>query len=202
MKIKFCGITNLDSLRHVCALNADFAGFIFADQSSRKVGSNFITQLAKFNFSETIPVCVFVNPTINAVKLAIEILPNTILQFHGDESDSFCSQFNQPFWKSIPVKDKKSLQMSHHFPSAKAILLETFSENLYGGTGESFNWQLLESMDLSKKFILAGGINNTNIQSAISLNPWCIDINSGVESELAIKDNKLMTEIMTVFNHG
>ena len=62
MKIKFCGITNLDSLRHVCALNADFAGFIFADQSSRKVGSNFITQLAKFNFSETIPVCVFVNP--------------------------------------------------------------------------------------------------------------------------------------------
>jgi phosphoribosylanthranilate isomerase len=57
-------------------------------------------------------------------------------------------------------------------------------------------------MDLSKKFILAGGINPDNIQSAISLNPWCIDINSGVESELAIKDNKLMAEIMTVFNHG
>jgi phosphoribosylanthranilate isomerase len=57
-------------------------------------------------------------------------------------------------------------------------------------------------MDLSKKFILAGGINPDNIQSAISLNPWCIDINSGVESELAIKDNKLMAEIMTAFNHG
>jgi phosphoribosylanthranilate isomerase len=92
--------------------------------------------------------------------------------------------------------------MIDNFPSAQAILLETFSENLSGGTGKSFDWTLLENMDLSKKFILAGGINPNNIQSAISLNSWCIDINSGVESELAIKDNKLMAEIMTAFNHG
>ena len=148
------------------------------------------------------PVSVFVNPSIQEVQQTIEILPNTILQFHGDESDDFCRQFHQPFWKSIPVKDKQSLLMSDNFPSAQAILLETFSENLSGGTGKSFDWTLLENMDLSKKFILAGGINPNNIQSAISLNSWCIDINSGVESELAIKDNKLMAEIMTAFNHG
>ena len=202
MKIKFCGLTNLDSLRHVCALDADFAGFIFSEQSPRKVEPRFLTQLVDFNFYQTSPVCVFVNPSIQEVQQAIKILPNSILQFHGDESDNFCSQFNQPFWKSIPVKDKQSLLMINNFPSAQAILLETFSENLYGGTGKSFDWKLLESMDLSKNFILAGGINSTNIQSAISLNSWCIDINSGVESELAIKDNKLMAEIMTAFNHG
>ena len=202
MKIKFCGLNNLDSLRHACDLNADFVGFIFAEQSPRKVEPNFIAQLVDFNFCQTVPVSVFVNPSIQEVQQAIEILPNTILQFHGDESDDFCRQFHQPFWKSIPVKDKQSLLMIDNFPSAQAILLETFSENLSGGTGKSFDWTLLENMDLSKKFILAGGINPNNIQSAISLNSWCIDINSGVESELAIKDNKLMAEIMTAFNHG
>ena len=202
MKIKFCGLNNLDSLRHACDLNADFAVFIFAEQSPRKVEPNFIAQLKDFNFCRTIPVSVFVNPSIQEVQQAIEILPNTILQFHGDESDDFCRQFHQPFWKSIPVKDKQSLLMSDNFPSAQAILLETFSQNLSGGTGKSFDWTLLENMDLSKRFILAGGINPNNIQSAISLNSWCIDINSGVESQLAIKDNKLMAEIMTVFNHG
>ena len=202
MKIKFCGLNNLDSLRHACDLNADFAGFIFAEQSPRKVEPNFIAQLKDFNFCRTVPVSVFVNPSIQEVQQAIEILPNTILQFHGDESDEFCRHFHQPFWKSIPVKDKQSLLMSDNFPSAQAILLETFSQNLSGGTGKSFDWTLLENMDLSKRFILAGGINPNNIQSAISLNSWCIDINSGVESELAIKDNKLMAEIMTAFNHG
>ena len=202
MKIKFCGLNNLDSLRHACDLNADFTGFIFAEQSPRKVEPNFIAQLKDFNFCRTIPVSVFVNPLIQEVQQAIEILPNTILQFHGDESDDFCRHFHQPFWKSIPVKDKQSLLMSDNFPSAQAILLETFSQNLSGGTGKSFDWTLLENMDLSKRFILAGGINPNNIQSAISLNSWCIDINSGVESELAIKDNKLMAEIMTAFNHG
>ena len=190
MKIKFCGLNNLDSLRHACDLNADFAGFIFAEQSPRKVEPNFIAQLVDFNFCQTVPVSVFVNPSIQEVQQTIEILPNTILQFHGDESDDFCRQFHQ------------SLRMSDNFPSAQAILLETFSENLSGGTGKSFDWTLLENMDLSKKFILAGGINPNNIQSAISLNSWCIDINSGVESELAIKDNKLIAEIMTAFNHG
>jgi phosphoribosylanthranilate isomerase len=202
MKLKFCGLNNLDSLRQACDLNADFVGFIFAEQSPRKVELNFIAQLIDFNFCQTVPVCVFVNPLIQEVKKAINILPNAILQFHGDESDEFCRQFHQPFWKSIPVKDKQSLSMSDNFPSAQAILLETFSENLSGGTGKSFDWTLLDNMDLSKKFILAGGINPDNMQSAISLNPWCIDINSGVESELAIKDNKLMAEIMTAFNHG
>jgi phosphoribosylanthranilate isomerase len=165
MKIKFCGLTNLESLKQACALDAHFAGFIFAEQSSRKVELSFIKQLAGFDFRQTMPVCVFVNPSIQEVHQAIEILPNTILQFHGDESDSFCSQFNQPFWKSIPVKNTQSLYMSNNFPSAQ-------------------------------------GINYTNLQSAISLNPWCIDINSGVESGLGIKDSSLMTEIMTAFNHG
>ncbi|MBT3673972.1 MAG: hypothetical protein HOG09_02460, partial [Proteobacteria bacterium] len=84
MKIKFCGLNNLDSLRYACDLNADFAGFIFAEQSPRKVEPNFIAQLVDFNFCQTVPVSVFVNPSVQEVQQTIEILPNTILQFHGD----------------------------------------------------------------------------------------------------------------------
>ena len=131
-------------------------------------------------------------------------LPTAILQFHGDESDEFCSQFNKPFWKSIAVKDASSLPLisSNSHPSAQEILLETFSVNLDGGTGQTFDWDIIKDINLSNGYVLAGGINASNIDAAISLNPWCIDINSGVESQLGLKDTLLMTDIMKRFNHG
>jgi len=204
MKLKFCGLRTLESLKHACDLGADYAGFIFADKSPRKVSQEFLEQLSSFNFQNTLPVCVFVNPSSSFVEQVMQHLPTAILQFHGDESDSFCRQFNKPFWKSMPIKDASSLSLvlSGKYPSAQAILLETFSSNLSGGTGQSFDWTIIEDIDLSNKFILAGGINEVNIDAAISLNPWCIDINSGVESQLALKDTLLMTQMIKRFNNG
>ncbi|MDA7796279.1 phosphoribosylanthranilate isomerase [Gammaproteobacteria bacterium] len=204
MKLKFCGLQTLESLQHACDLGADYAGFIFAEKSPRKVSQEFLEQLSLFNFRNTLPVCVFVNPSPSFVEQVVEFLPTAILQFHGDESDSFCSQFKKPYWKSIPIKDASSISLilSDPYPSAEAILLETFSSNLNGGTGKSFDWTLIQGADLSKKFILAGGINEANIDAAISLNPWCIDINSGVESQLALKDTLLMTQMIKRFNNG
>ncbi|MGY8772608.1 MAG: phosphoribosylanthranilate isomerase, partial [Gammaproteobacteria bacterium] len=139
MKLKFCGLSTLNSLKHACDLGAHYAGFIFADRSPRKVNHEFMDQLASFNFHQTIPVCVFVNPSAVFVEQVIASLPTAILQFHGDESDQFCSQFNKPFWKSVAVKDASSLPLilSNGHPSAQAILLETFSVNLDGGTGQT-----------------------------------------------------------------
>jgi phosphoribosylanthranilate isomerase len=204
MKLKFCGLSTLNSLKHACDLGAHYAGFIFADRSPRKVNQEFMDQLAAFNFHQTIPVCVFVNPSAVFVEQAIASLPTAILQFHGDESDQFCSQFNKPFWKSVPIKDASSLPLisSNSHPSAQRILLETFSADLDGGTGQTFDWDIIKDINLSNGYILAGGINAANIDAAISLNPWCIDINSGVESQLGLKDTLLMTEIMQRFNHG
>ena len=202
MKLKICGICDMDILQHACEIGVDFIGFIMANESPRKISDNFLASLRNFNFHSTLPVFVFVNPSVEEVTKITTCIENPILQFHGDEEDSFCQQFNQPFWKTIRVKDSQSLIKIDDFPSADAILLETFSKDVYGGTGKVFDWSLLEKISLERKFVLAGGINPENIKEAVSMNPWCIDVNSGVESSLAAKDKTLMNRTIKNFKDG
>ena len=201
MKLKICGICDMDILQHACETGVDFVGFIMANESPRKISDNFLASLRNFNFHSTLPVFVFVNPSVEEVTKITTCIENPILQFHGDEEDSFCQQFNQSFWKTIRVKDSQSLIKIDDFPSADAILLETFSKDTYGGTGKVFDWTLLRNIPLCEKFVLAGGISSENIKEAITLNPWCIDVNSGVESSLPFKDKTLMAQIIKNFKN-
>jgi phosphoribosylanthranilate isomerase len=120
MKIKICGISNTEILQYACEMGADFTGFIMADKSPRKISKDFLASLKNFDFQKTIPVFVFVNPTIDEVMKIVTSIPKSILQFHGDESNEFCKQFNQPFWKAIRVENSKSLEQIHDFSSAEA----------------------------------------------------------------------------------
>ena len=202
MKLKICGINDIDILEHACEAGLDFVGFIMVNESPRNISNNFLASLERFNFLSTTPVFVFVNPSVDEVKKITSNFENAILQFHGDEEDSFCRQFDQLFWKTIRVKDSQSLEAINDFPSADAILLETFSQDVYGGTGKVFDWGLLEKISVQRKFVLAGGINPKNIKEAVSVDPWCIDVNSGVESSVALKDKALMDEIIKNINNG
>ena len=202
MKLKICGINDIDILEHACEAGLDFVGFIMVNESPRNISNNFLASLERFNFLSTTPVFVFVNPSVDEVKKITSNFENAILQFHGDEEDSFCRQFDQLFWKTIRVKDSQSLEAINDFPSADAILLETFSQDAYGGTGKVFDWSLLEKISVQRKFVLAGGINPKNIKEAVSVDPWCIDVNSGVESSVALKDKALMYEIIKNINNG
>ena len=202
MKLKICGINDIDILQHACEAGLDFVGFIMVNESPRNISNNFLASLESFDFLSTTPVFVFVNPSVDEVKKITSNFKNAILQFHGDEEDSFCRQFDQLFWKTIRVKDSQSLEAINDFPSADAILLETFSQDTYGGTGKVFDWGLLEKISVQRKFILAGGINPKNIKEAVSVDPWCIDVNSGVESSVALKDKALMDEIIKNINNG
>ena len=202
MKLKICGINDIDILQHACKAGLDFVGFIMVNESPRNISNNFLASLESFNFLSTTPVFVFVNPSVDEVKKITSNFENAILQFHGDEEDSFCRQFDQLFWKTIRVKDSQSLEAINDFPSADAILLETFSQDAYGGTGKVFDWGLLEKISEQRKFVLAGGINPKNIKEAVSVDPWCIDVNSGVESSVALKDKALMDEIIKNINNG
>ena len=202
MKLKICGINDIDILEHACEAGMDFVGFIMVNESPRNISNNFLASLESFDFLSTTPVFVFVNPSVDEVKKITSNFENVILQFHGDEEDSFCRQFDQLFWKTIRVKDSQSLEAINDFPSADAILLETFSQDAYGGTGKVFDWGLLEKISVQRKFVLAGGINPKNIKEAVSVDPWCIDVNSGVESSLALKDKTLMDQIIKSFNNG
>tara|TARA_B100001142_G_scaffold108464_1_gene110412 strand:- start:6708 stop:7316 length:609 start_codon:yes stop_codon:yes gene_type:complete len=202
MKLKICGINDIDILEHACEAGLDFVGFIMVNESPRNISNDFLASLERFNFLSTTPVFVFVNPSVDEVKKITSNFENAILQFHGDEEDSFCRQFDQLFWKTIRVKDSQSLEAINDFPSADAILLETFSQDAYGGTGKVFDWGLLEKISVQRKFVLAGGINPKNIKEAVSVDPWCIDVNSGVESSVALKDKALMDEIIKNINNG
>ncbi|MDA9634432.1 phosphoribosylanthranilate isomerase [Pseudomonadota bacterium] len=202
MKLKICGINDIDILQHACEAGLDFVGFIMVNESPRNISNSFLASLESFNFLSTTPVFVFVNPSVDEVKKITSNFENAILQFHGDEEDSFCRQFDQLFWKTIRVKDSQSLEAINDFPSADAILLETFSQDAYGGTGKVFDWGLLEKISVQRKFVLAGGINPKNIKEAVSVDPWCIDVNSGVESSVALKDKALMDEIIKNINNG
>ena len=201
MKLKICGIRDIEILEYVCDMGVNFAGFIMADKSPRKISNDFIASLKNFNFQNTLPVFVFVNPSIDEVKKITTIIQNPILQFHGDETEDFCKQFNHSFWKTIRVQNSQSLELLNDFASADALLLETYADDSYGGTGKVFDWTLLKNIPLDERFILAGGISSKNIKEAISLNPWCIDVNSGVESSLAIKDKALMAQIINNFKN-
>ena len=201
MKLKICGIRDIDILKYTCDIGVDFAGFIMVDDSPRKISNDFISSLKNFDFQNTLPVFVFVNPSIDEVKKITTIIQNPILQFHGDETEDFCKQFNLPFWKTIRVQNSQSLKLLKDYASADAFLFETYVDDSYGGTGKVFDWNLLKNTSLDKSYVLAGGITSKNIKEAISLNPWCIDVNSGVESSLAIKDKALMAQIINNFKN-
>ena len=197
VKVKVCGISNTEMVKQLVKLELDFIGFIFYKKSPRYVSNQIAKNLSNIDFSNTRPVCVYVNPTKDYVLETSSYFDNPILQFHGEEPESFCNSFNLEYWKAIRVKNSSSFAEILSYQSAKAILLENHKDGLYGGTGEAFDWSLIKSHDhQNKKIILSGGINIENVDNAKDTLPWCIDLNSGVESSEGKKDIKLITNIL------
>ena len=198
--IKICGIADLNFLNEVIQINEiNYLGFIFYENSPRNVTKDLLNDIKRFDFKDKRPVCVFVNASSEYIMESISYFKNPLLQFHGNETNQFCSSFKKDFWKVIHVKSIESIDRIEEYPDASAILLENYKKNQFGGTGESFDWKIVEKANLSKKIVLSGGINVKNVDNAISTQPWCIDINSGVESSIGIKDITLVNKILEKF---
>ena len=198
--IKICGISDLNFLNEVIQINEiNYLGFIFYENSPRNVTKDLLNDIKRFDFKDKRPVCVFVNASSEFIKESISYFKDPLLQFHGDETNQFCSSFKKDFWKVIHVKSIESIDRIEEYPDASAILLENYKKDQFGGTGESFNWDIVKKANFSKKIVLSGGINVKNVDNAISTQPWCIDINSGVESSIGIKDITLVKKILEKF---
>ena len=198
--IKICGIADLNFLNEVIQINEiNYLGFIFYENSPRNVTQDLLNDIKRFDFKDKRPVCVFVNASSEFIKESISYFKDPLLQFHGDETNQFCSSFKKDFWKVIHVKSIESIDSIEEYPDASAILLENYKKDQFGGTGESFDWDILKKANLSKKIVLSGGINVKNVDNAISTQPWCIDINSGVESSIGIKNITLVNKILEKF---
>lgn len=202
-KIKICGVSDIDILKQLINFNLDYVGFIFYSKSPRFVDEAFLEKIQDIDFIDTRPVCVYVNADEDFIYKTSSFFNNPILQFHGDEDQNFCETFGLDYWKAIRIKDENDIEKISEYNSASAILLENHKDGTYGGTGESFNWELLNDIDNDfQNFVLSGGINSENVDNALKTNSWCLDLNSGVESQEGIKDILLIKDILkTIRNY-
>ena len=189
-RVKICGITNLADALVAVEAGADALGFNFYEKSPR-----FIPTAAAAEISRALPLFtlrggVFVNPAEDLVRRAIGECGLNLLQFHGDEPPDFCTQFGLMSMKAFRIRDAGSLNELTKYQT-DAWLLDAYSSDTFGGTGEKFNWNLAtEVQKLGKPVFLAGGLTPENVAEAIQqVQPFGVDVSSGVESLPGKKDH-------------
>jgi phosphoribosylanthranilate isomerase len=200
-RVKICGITRVEDALSAVEHGADAIGFVFYEPSPRYVT---IEQAAAI--SAALPpfvsvVALFVNPSQHEVNTVLTNLHVDLLQFHGDERESECAQYGLPYLKAIRVKsDVNLIQYAQTYMSAKALLLDAYSDNAIGGTGQVFDWRLIPN-NLPKLVILAGGLSPANVKGAIQqVQPYAVDVSGGVELSKGIKDAEKIAAFMAAVN--
>jgi len=190
VRIKICGITNLDDALVATELGADAVGFIFYEKSPRfinpKTAALIIRELPPF----VATVGVFVNePPDRVIDTAKEAGVGCV-QLHGDETPEYCSSLGLRTIKALRVKDASVLNMLRSY-SVSGILLDTYREGVPGGTGETFDWEIAAEAASAGRIILSGGLTPENIREAIEkVGPYAVDVSSGVESTPGRKDHE------------
>lgn len=194
IKVKICGITNLQDAMVAIDCGADALGFVFFEKSARycnpEKAHEIVRQLPPF----ISVVGLFVDGDKDTIQNILDKNFLNVLQFHGSESSAYCSSFNFPFIKVIPAKkDLDITKYSTDFIDAKAFLIDTFDSESFGGTGKTFDWSLIPK-NLAKPLIIAGGLNEKNVVELINLaKPYAVDVSGGVEDgQKGIKDKILM----------
>ena len=181
VEIKVCGLKREEDIKYVNELKPDYIGFVFA-KSSREItlgwGKNLVEKLDK-NIKT---VGIFVDKEISEVEKIASNLKLDVLQFHGKEDNEYMSYFKDyEVWKALGVNNKEDLKEINKY-KADGILLDSKVLGRIGGTGKSFNWDIISNFKIDKKLILAGGLNSNNVKEGISkVNPNIVDVSSGVE---------------------
>lgn len=197
-RIKICGITRLEDALAASALGVDAIGFVFYKKSPRYIdpmkAAAIIRKLPPFVSA----VGLFVNPEQAFIDEVLNLCPLGVVQLHGDESPEFCQAQARRVIKAIPVHSPEDLERAKQY--ACAILLDSKApKGVYGGTGHSFDWSVLYSFTHDYPLMLAGGLNITNVTSALSDRQWfALDVSSGIETAPGIKDYDKMHEFITM----
>ncbi len=189
MKIKVCGFTQAQNARDAALLGIDAIGLVFYDKSPRNVDMERALEIVQALPPFINRVGLFVNADSHFIDEVLCEVPLDTLQFHGDETPEECSQYAMPFIKALRVNQETDIaKMADEYYRSSGLLLDAFNPNTYGGTGESFDWSLAK-IDIDLPIILAGGLNPNTVVDAISqVNPYAVDVSSGVESAKGIKD--------------
>ncbi len=190
VKIKICGITNLEDIKLLEAYPVHYLGFILYPPSPRYVGSRLSELLKAVKIPKK--VAVFVDAPYEEIKSALD-LGVDLIQLHGRENLDLARKIGlQRCIKTFRIKDSLSFDELDYWRDAYALLLDTYKEGLPGGTGKTFNWDIARDIVLKgHRIFLAGGLNPDNVLEAISkVNPYAIDLSSGLEKSPGKKDPK------------
>jgi phosphoribosylanthranilate isomerase len=188
IKVKICGMTQLKDALFAVEQGVDAVGFIFYKKSPRAVTMKTVREIISKLPPLVDTVGVFVNESAERVNKIADYCGLDLVQLHGEESPNFCRKIHRRVIKVFRVKDLQSIKQLKKYP-VSGFLLDTFSDNLHGGTGKTFDWNLALPVKKIGPVILAGGLTPRNIRQAVrQVRPYGVDVCSGVEKSSGIKD--------------
>ena len=201
VKVKICGITNVKDAIAAVEMGADILGFNFFEESPRYVTIEAFEEIVNKlpTFIDTAGI--FVNSSEDHIRRVSDTGYLNWIQLHGDESLEFCQSvryLHARTIKAIRVKSEDDIQKSLDY-STDAVLLDAYHPELYGGTGDTFDWSLIGN--LNRRVFLAGGITPENAAKAIEVGVYGIDVCSGVEKEPGVKDHEKMKKLFDNIRH-
>lgn len=198
VKVKICGITNLEDAKCAVKAGCDALGFVFYKDSPRFINPQEAKNIIKGLPKNILKIGVFVNAREKTVKDIAKLCNLDILQFHGAESPGFCARFiGYKVIKAFRIKNKINLAKALKYKTF-AYLFDAFLKDKPGGTGKKLNWQLFKFLDSIKQPIfLSGGLNAGNVREAIKIaRPDWVDVSSALESSPGKKDHKKVKEFI------
>ncbi len=201
VKVKVCGITNIEDALKAVAFGADALGFNFYPPSSRYLSFDRVREILPEIPQQICRIAVFVNePRMKVMEILSSCCQGggeqafSGIQFHGDESQEYCRGWGLEVIKAFRVRDRESLAGIKGFP-ADFYLLDSWAPG-YGGSGSPFLWSWIEALDASR-IILSGGLNVQNVEQAVQqVRPYGVDVCTGVEARPGIKDHGKLKEFI------
>jgi phosphoribosylanthranilate isomerase len=192
IKVKICGITNMEDARVAVEAGADALGFVLYGKSPRQVDPKTVRSIVAELPPFVLPIGVFVNEDPQVVRQVMEECGLALAQLHGDESASYCERLGRPVIKALRLKDRSGFLALAEFrgrANVRGFVIDSFSTDAYGGTGHTGDWSLAEETARAAPILLAGGLTPANVAEAVRIvHPYGVDVSSGVEMHPGKKD--------------
>ncbi|MEY4705590.1 MAG: N-(5-phosphoribosyl)anthranilate isomerase [Nitrospirota bacterium] len=192
-KVKICGITSAEDAAVAVEAGADALGFVLYRKSPRYIEPTLARQIIMSLPPLVTPVGVFVNEDQQVVKNLMDDCGLALAQLHGNESAAYCQELGRPILKALRMRDRSSFLALAEFQGragVRGFVLDAFSDQAYGGTGQVIDWQLAAEVAKAANILLAGGLTPDNVGKAIqTVQPYGVDVSSGVEREPGKKDH-------------
>lgn len=206
--VKICGITDSENLRAALDAGANYIGFVFYKDSPRNIDPQVAWKLSREIPDDVTAVGLFVNPTDKELNAALSTVKLGLIQLHGDESTmrivEIKASYGLPVMKAIRINNESDLEEVKKFEkSADWLLFDAKINGQHGGTGKSFDWNLLKDRKFLKPWMLSGGLNAGNVAEVLNiLHPDAVDVSSGVEKERGVKDPAKIREFIGTVKNG